>query len=56
MIQQLAMPWLRRSAAALSPRVPGFDHRAVSVGFVGDRLSLGQIPLPGESYRLCVSV
>jgi hypothetical protein len=39
----LAVPWLRRLAAALSPRRPGFDPELICVGFAGDRVALGQV-------------
>ena len=53
MIKVLAVPWLRRSAAVLSPRVPGFDLKPVNVGFVVDRVSLGQIFLRVRRFLLC---
>jgi hypothetical protein len=40
---QIAVPWLRRLAAGLSPRRPGFDPRSVHVGFVVDKVVLGQV-------------
>jgi hypothetical protein len=39
----LAVPWLRRLAAGLPPRRPGFDPGSVHVGFMVDRLALGQV-------------
>jgi hypothetical protein len=39
----LAVPWLRRLAAGLPPRRPGFDPGSVHVGFVVDKLALGQV-------------
>jgi hypothetical protein len=38
-----AVPWLRRLAAGLPPRRPGFDPRSVHVGFVADKVALGQV-------------
>jgi hypothetical protein len=35
-------PWLRRLAAGLPPRRPGFDPGPVHVGFVVDKVALGQ--------------
>jgi hypothetical protein len=37
-----AEPWLRRLVAGLSPRRPGFDPGSVHVGFVVDKVALGQ--------------
>jgi hypothetical protein len=36
-----AVPWLRRLAAGLPPRRPGFDPGPVHVGFVVDKVALG---------------
>jgi hypothetical protein len=38
-----AVPWLRRLAAGLPPRRPGFDPGSVHVGFVVDEVALGQV-------------
>jgi hypothetical protein len=38
-----AVPWLRRLAAGLPPRRPGFDPGSVHVGFVVDKVTLGQV-------------
>jgi hypothetical protein len=38
-----AVPWLRRLVAGLSPRKPGFDPGSVHVGFVVDKVALGQV-------------
>jgi hypothetical protein len=38
-----AVPWLRRLAAGLSPRRPGFDPGSVHVGFIMDKVALGQV-------------
>jgi hypothetical protein len=37
------MPWLRRLVAGLSSQRPGFDSGRVHVGFVVDKVSLGQV-------------
>jgi hypothetical protein len=38
-----AVPWLRRLVAGLSPPSPGFDTGSVHVGFVVDKVALGQV-------------
>jgi hypothetical protein len=38
-----AVPWLRRLVAGLSPRRPRFDPGPVHVGFVVDKVALGQV-------------
>jgi hypothetical protein len=38
-----AVPYLRRLVAGFSPRMPGFAPRAAHVGFVVDKVALGQI-------------
>jgi hypothetical protein len=38
-----AVSWLRRLAAGLPPRRPGFDPGSVHVGFVVDKVALGQV-------------
>jgi hypothetical protein len=38
-----AVPWLRQLAAGLPPRRPGFDPGSAHVGFVVDKLALGQV-------------
>jgi hypothetical protein len=43
---KLAVPWLRRLVAGLSPRRHGFDPGSVRVGFVVDKVALGQVFLP----------
>jgi branched-subunit amino acid transport protein len=37
------MPWLEWLVAGLSPRRPGFAARSVHVGFVVDKVALGQV-------------
>jgi hypothetical protein len=44
-----AVPWLRQSVAGFSPRRPGFDPGSVHVGFVVDKVALGQI-FPPEYF------
>jgi hypothetical protein len=38
-----AVPWLRRLVVGLSPRRHGFDRGSVHVGFVVDKVALGQV-------------
>jgi hypothetical protein len=38
-----AVPWLRRLVAGLSPQRPGFDPGSVHVGFVVEKVALGQV-------------
>ena len=38
-----AVPWLRRLVAGLPPRRPRFDPGLVYVGFVVDKVALGQV-------------
>jgi hypothetical protein len=38
-----AVPWLRRLAAGLPLRRPGFDPGSAHVGFVVDKVALGQV-------------
>jgi hypothetical protein len=37
------VPWLRRLVAGFSPWRPGFDPWSVHVGFVVDKVALGQV-------------
>ena len=39
----MSVPRLRRLVAGLSPRRPGFDPVSVQVGFVVDKVALGQV-------------
>jgi hypothetical protein len=39
----LAVPWLRSLVAGLSPRRPGFAPGSIHVGFVVDKVGLGQV-------------
>jgi hypothetical protein len=43
MKDKMAVPCLRRLVAGLSPRRPGFDPGSVHVGFVVDKVALGQV-------------
>jgi hypothetical protein len=38
-----AVPWLRSLVAGLSPRRPGFAPGSFHVGFVVDKVALGQV-------------
>jgi hypothetical protein len=38
-----AVPWLRRLVAGFLPRRPGFAPRAAYVGFMMDKVALGQV-------------
>jgi hypothetical protein len=40
-----AVPWLKRLVAGLSPRRPGFAPGSILVGFVVDKVALGQVYL-----------
>ena len=42
-IGDMAVPWLRRLVAGLPPRRHGFDPGSVHVGFVVDKVALGQV-------------
>jgi hypothetical protein len=48
-----AVPWLRRLVAGLSPRRFGFDPGSVHVGFVVDKVALGQVFSPCTSVSPC---
>jgi hypothetical protein len=58
-----AVPWLRRLVAGLPPRRPGFDLGSVHVGFVVDKVALGQVfppeyfgfPLPVSFHRCSIT-
>jgi hypothetical protein len=49
----VAVPWLRRLVAGLSPRRPGFNPGSVHMGFVVDKVALGQVFLPRTSVFSC---
>jgi hypothetical protein len=49
------VPWLRRLGAGLSPRRPDFAHWSVHVGFVVDKVALGQVTLRGLLFSLSIS-
>ena len=40
------VPWLRQLFASLSPWRPGFNPRSVQVGFLVERVTLGQVFVP----------
>ena len=46
MLTFIAVTWLRRSVASLSPRRLVFDPRSVHVRFVVEKVSVGQVPVP----------
>jgi hypothetical protein len=50
-----AVPWPRLLAACLPPRRPGFDPGSVHVGFVVDKVALGQVFSEHFSFPLSVS-
>jgi hypothetical protein len=54
-----AVPWLRRLAARLPPRRPGFDPGSVHVEFVVDKVALGQVfprvPLSISFHRCSIT-
>jgi hypothetical protein len=52
-VVRMAVPWLRRLVAGLPPRRPGFDPGSVRVGFVVDKVALGQVFLPSTSVFPC---
>ena len=41
-----AVQWFRRLVAGISPRRPGFDPGPVHVGFMLDKVALGQVFFP----------
>jgi hypothetical protein len=45
----MAVPWLRRLVAGLSPRRPRFEPGPVHVGFVVNNMALGQVFPPSTS-------
>jgi hypothetical protein len=47
--------WLRLLVAGLSPRRPGFDPGSVHVGFVVDKVALGQV-FPPEYFGFPLSI
>jgi hypothetical protein len=52
-LKLIAVPWLRRLVASLPPRRPGFFPRSFHVGFVVDKVALGQVFLPSTSVFPC---
>jgi hypothetical protein len=48
-----AVPWLRLLVADLSPRRAGFDPGSVHVGFVVNKVGLGQVFSPSISVFPC---
>jgi hypothetical protein len=62
----MAVSWLSRLAAGLPPRRPGFDPVSVHVGFVLDKVTLGQVfpcqfhsngaPLLGKGQKIIIII
>jgi hypothetical protein len=48
-----AVPWLRSLVARLSPQRPGFAPGSVHLGFVVDRVALGQVFFPSSLVFPC---
>jgi hypothetical protein len=48
-LSQLSMPWLRQLLVSLSRRKSWYDLEAINVGFLVDKLALGQVP-PSEYF------
>jgi hypothetical protein len=46
----MAMPWHRSLVAGLSPRRPVFAPGTIHVGFVVDKVALGQVPPPPPEF------
>jgi hypothetical protein len=40
------VPWLRQLFASLSPQSPGFNPKSICVGFLVERVTLGQVFVP----------
>jgi hypothetical protein len=51
----MVVRWLRRLVAGLSLRRPGFDPGSVHVGFVVDKVVLGQVFLRVVGFPLSIS-
>jgi hypothetical protein len=51
----MAVLWLRRLVAGLPLRRPGFDPGSVHVGFVVDKVALGQVFLRVVGFPLSIS-
>jgi hypothetical protein len=49
-----AVPWLRRLVAGLSPRSPGFAPGSIHVGFVVDKVALGQVFLSSSFFPVSI--
>jgi hypothetical protein len=52
-VTRVAVPWLRQLVAGLSTRRPGFDPSSVHVGFVVDKVALGQVSTQSTSVFIC---
>jgi hypothetical protein len=53
--ENMAMPWLRRLVTGLPPRRSGFAPGSVHVGFVGDKVAMGQVFSQFFGFSLSVS-
>jgi hypothetical protein len=52
---QMSVPWLRLLVAGLSLRRPRFEFGSIYVGFLVDKVSLGQVLLRGFDFLLSIS-
>jgi hypothetical protein len=50
------LPWFSRLVGILSAHWPGFDLKAVHVGFMVDEVALGQISLPLLRFSLAIII
>jgi hypothetical protein len=51
----MTVPWLRALVVGLSLRRPGFDLRSIRMGFVVDKVALGQVFPACFGFPLSVS-
>jgi hypothetical protein len=54
-VRPKAVPWLRWLVAGLSPRRPGFEPGSIHVGFVVDKVALGQVFSEVFGFTLSIS-
>jgi hypothetical protein len=54
--RNLAMPWLRSLVVGPSPRRPGLAPGSIHVGFVVDKVAVGQIFLRGLRFSLSIYI
>jgi hypothetical protein len=52
----MAVPWLKRLVAGLSPRRSGFAHGSINVGYVVEKVALGQVISEIFGFPLSISV